>query len=75
MPWFITIIFIDQKFNINLNSIDFDALWFHVIKYRYHDYHNSNFLQKELLSKSKILKMSSAIGFGICCIYNDISNN
>jgi len=64
-----------QKFNQRLDSIDFDAWWFHVIQYRYPDHPTSKFLQKELTSKARSLKTGSTVGFGVGCIYSALANN
>ena len=64
-----------QKFNTNLDSIDFDAWWFHVMQYRYPDHPTSKFLQKELTSKARSLKTGSTVGFGVGCIYSAVANN
>jgi len=64
-----------QKFNQRLDSIDFDAWWFHVIQYRYPDHSTSKFLQKELTSKARSLKTGSTVGFGVGCIYSALANN
>ena len=65
----------EQKFNTNLDWIDFNAWWFHVMQYRYPDHPTSKLLQTELTNKAKSLKADGITGFGIGCIYNALANN